>query len=129
MFRPHQESFIFAVNMPTLEEDLEVIKQFYKGTPIELMGVWEGKQERCYQILFDDVLDTREMLGILKQHKQEAIMYIMPDEFNQVMIHDISTAHNRRSLEPSLKQIEKPLTPSDCNYTYCPTTDTYWSTQ
>lgn len=75
-FDPDMLSFVFAVNSKSLESDLEVVKLFSNGQVVKLLGVWEGKEERSYQILSKDVRNLGLMASVLLAHNQEAMLYI-----------------------------------------------------
>lgn len=73
-FEPELPSYIIALNQATREEDLALIADFYEGEIVELVGYWEGEEERSYQIFADAFLDFNNMLDVLKFTNQDAFI-------------------------------------------------------
>ncbi len=117
-FEPLQDSVILAINCDTKEEDLEIIGHFYNGDPIELIGFWEHKEERSYQLLSGHSLNIADMVTTLREHNQDALLSISPN--GKVYLHDLSKVE----LNEIGVMTQVPTKEESC--TYCPSTQTYW---
>lgn len=123
-FQPATFSYIFALNQPTREEDLEIIRDFYSGDVSELVGYWEGQEERSYQIEAEGT-DYGDMVNVLKFCDQDA--YITVDAKGVAWLTTFSSSARDcyMPLASKLGTMTQIPAKEDC-CTYCPSTQTYW---
>lgn len=127
-FNPMLPSYIIAINEPTREGDIEVIRDFCEeGVIIELEGNWKSQKERSYQIAIADT-DFADMEATLKFLDQEAFL-ILNDPMLGAGVYIYNYKYMTRDCYPTYlgKMVECDGESDDC--TYCPTTKTYWKAE
>ena len=116
MFNPNETSVILALNYPTREQDIAVIRKFYTGEITKTIGFWKGEKENSYQLdmcLTDEELMVEELVyaeqeAFIMTHLGAALLHTIEDFGNEV-----------------LGELVEVDCESDC-CTYCPESDTYW---
>ena len=122
-FEPNKPSFIIALNLDTVKEDLEVIKEFYSGEVTALVGHWRGRHEASYQLNSNET-DYQDMVDTLYCFNQEAFLIINTFQLKGVWLHNFK--HMKHDCHPNfLGHMTQIPDKEDC-CTYCPTSNTYW---
>lgn len=119
-FNPKLHSYLFALNLETEEEELEIIKRFSPVEPTKLLGQWRGVGERSYQINAWDIDKCTFILEMVR-HNQEA--YIEVYEDSEAFLHKLDSNSTGYSGELGKFVI---VSGQDGFSTYCPETKTHW---
>lgn len=122
-FNPVLPSYIIALNQITEEEDLALIKDFYNGEPAKMIGTWNGKSERSYQLQGFQKIDFAGMKAVLRftnqthyiviNFKAEVKLVRLPDQFDY---YGGATSLGKMAM----------IKEADSDRTYCPITKQHW---
>tara|TARA_R110000765_G_scaffold410229_1_gene508825 strand:+ start:293 stop:679 length:387 start_codon:yes stop_codon:yes gene_type:complete len=118
-FNPTSPSVILALNMETEEEELRVLRWFYSKEPTKLVGYWEGKEERSYQLDSKYITDERGLRIALLNNKQKAFISI--SHGGGAVLQSPAGLFEKVFLGYMLEYFS-----NSGNCTYCPTSKTYW---
>ena len=117
-FNPNLHSVIFALNLDTPEEERAIIREFYDGPIVELIGVWEGEEERSYQLDLNSKLNVWALDNALYACDQDAYIILKPSGYTL-----LAKPHSR--IHQGIGYMDQIEAKQDA-CTYCPSTHTYW---
>ena len=117
-FNPHLHSVLFALNLDSQEEERKLIRSFYDGPIVELVGYWEGKEERSYQLDLNSKFNVWALDNALYECDQDAYVILKPSGYTML-------AKPYSQISQGIGMMQRiPYRESCC--TYCPSTHTYW---
>ncbi len=117
-FNPDLISAVIALNLETPFADIELIKTFYTGEIIPLVGFWGNEQELSYQLNMEHINHSK-MPQALLDHKQESLLFINEGRKAFLVSLEIGSKLEYVGLMTEVAE-EAP------HCTYCPESKTYW---
>ena len=124
-FEPNKPSFIITLNLDTVKEDLEVIKEFCNEEPTPMVGFWKGEHKISYQ-LDRNKTNFGDMVATLQNLDQEVFLSI--SNTGRVHMHELKPYHTVKSYPSSSGRMTQIPDKEDC-CTYCTISKTYWRAQ